>query len=50
MEIIYYCKQGDPYCVYPKCKCNTMNIDMEFNQDYEDQQRESDEIVNDFEN
>jgi hypothetical protein len=23
-EIIYYCKQGEPTCVYPKCVCNTV--------------------------
>jgi hypothetical protein len=23
-EIIYYCKQGEPTCVYPKCICNTV--------------------------
>lgn len=22
-EVIYYCNQGDPYCIYPKCRCNT---------------------------
>jgi hypothetical protein len=22
--IIYYCEQGNPYCVYPKCVCNTI--------------------------
>lgn len=24
-EIIYYCEQGNPYCIYPKCLCNTIN-------------------------
>jgi len=23
-EIIYYCEQRDPYCISPKCKCNTV--------------------------
>lgn len=23
-EIKYYCEQGDPYCVSPKCLCNTI--------------------------
>lgn len=23
MEKIEYCKQGDPHCIYPKCRCNT---------------------------
>lgn len=23
-EIKYYCEQGDPYCVSPKCICNTI--------------------------
>jgi hypothetical protein len=23
-EIIYYCEQGDPMCIYPKCTCNTV--------------------------
>lgn len=57
MEKIEYCNQGDPYCIYPKCRCNTKKeneflteTDMEFNQDYEDQQREADETINDFEN
>ena len=26
-EIRYYCKQGDPTCVYPKCTCNTVEPD-----------------------
>ena len=21
-ETVYYCKQGEPTCVYPKCVCN----------------------------
>jgi len=38
----YHCTKGgqqEPECV-------TNNPDMEFNQDYEDQQREADEIIN----
>lgn len=31
-------------------KINNVMIDMEFNQDYEDQQREADETINDIEN
>ena len=24
-KVIYYCKQGEPYCVSPNCTCNTIN-------------------------
>ena len=23
-EVIYYCKQNDPYCASPNCRCNTI--------------------------
>lgn len=23
-DIVYFCEQGDPYCVHPKCVCNTV--------------------------
>ena len=23
-KVIYYCRQGDPYCMSPKCRCNTV--------------------------
>lgn len=29
MEIICYCKQGEPTCVYPKCRCNTPRLNEE---------------------
>ena len=32
-ETIYYCKQGEPTCVYPKCICNTVRLKEESKQE-----------------